>query len=125
MKLIELLEARFSIHSLSKEKMPVKLAYRFTKFLKETNTEEDFYKEKLQEILLKYGEKDENGNYVVTPTGRKIREDAKDECFAAVVELESTEVDKPDISFTINELGELKMSPETMNSLFAFIKEEE
>lgn len=124
MKLVELLEARNAIRSLFQEKMSVRLAYRFTKFLKETHTEESFYNEKLQGIMIKYGEKDENGKFVETATGTKIREESRDDCFASVIELESTEVDTPSVLFTVEELSELKMSPETMNSLFAFIKEE-
>lgn len=123
MKITEILKARSAVASIYSEKIPAKLAYKFTKFLKETDTEEDFYKEKLQGIMNEYGEKDENGNFVEVNNGIKIKDSEKEKCFSEVLELESTDIDKPRTAFSIDEFDEIKLSTEVMIALFAFIKE--
>ena len=123
MKITEILKARSAVASIYTEKLPSKLAYKFTKFIKETDAEEDFYKERLQSILKEYGEKDENGKYVEVTNGIKIKDAEKGECFAAVAELEATEVDTPKTRFSIDEFDDIKLSTEVMVALFAFIEE--
>lgn len=123
MKITEILEARKAVLSIYTEKLPSKLAYKFTKFLKETNTEEEFYKEKLQGIMKEYGEKDDSGKYIEVNNGIKIKDADKEKCIMAVVELEATEVDVPKTKFTIDEFGDIKLSTEVMVALFAFIEE--
>ena len=77
----------------------------------------------MQEIIEKYGEKDEGGNFIETETGIQIQKEYRDDCHKAIVELESTEVDKPSLSITYDELEDIKISTEGMTSLFAFIEE--
>ena len=55
MKLFEIMRARMTVAMLYKEKVAGKLAYKFLKFLSATETDEKFDKEKLQEIIEKYG----------------------------------------------------------------------
>lgn len=123
MKLFEIINARMTVAMLYKEKVAGKLAYKFLKFLSATETDEKFYKEKLQEIIEKYGEKDEKGKFIETETGIQIQKEYRDDCHKAIVELESTEVDKPSLSITYDELEDIKISTEGMTSLFAFIQE--
>lgn len=123
MKLFEIIRARMIVATLYKEKVAGKLAYKFLKFLTATETDERFYREKLQEIIEKYGEKDEKGKFIETETGIQIQKEYRDDCQKAIVELESTEVDKPSLSITYDELEDIKISTEGMTSLFAFIEE--
>lgn len=123
MKLFEIMRARMTVATLYKEKVAGKLAYKFLKFLSATETDEKFYKEKLQEIIEKYGEKDEKGKFIETETGIQIQKEYRDDCHKAIVELESTEADKPSLSITYDELEDIKISTEGMTSLFAFIEE--
>lgn len=123
MKITEILKARVAVASIYTEKLPSKLAYKFTKFIKETDTEEDFYKEKLQGIMKEYGEKGKDGKYVEVNNGIKIKDADKEKCFAAVAELEATEVDTPKTKFSIDEFDDIKLSTEVMVALFAFIEE--
>lgn len=123
MKISDILKARNAIASIYSDKLSSKLAYKFTKFLKGTETEENFYREKMQDILKKYGEVDEYGNLTEANNGVKIRSDKRNECFSAIADLESTEVDKPEIFFTIEELDEVKLSTEAMVGIFDFVKE--
>ena len=123
MRLSEIIKARMTVAMLYREKIAGKLAYKFLKFLTATETDERFYREKLQEIIEKYGEKDEKGEFIETKTGIQIQKEYRDDCQKAIVELESTEVDKPSLSITYDELEDIKISTEGMTSLFAFIEE--
>ena len=51
MKLFEIIKARMTVAMLYREKIAGKLAYKFLKFLSATETDERFYREKLQEII--------------------------------------------------------------------------
>ena len=123
MRLSEIIKARMTVAMLYREKIAGKLAYKFLKFLTATETDERFYREKLQEIIEKHGEKDEKGKFIETETGIQIKKECRDDCHKAIVELESTEVDKPSLSITYDELEDIKISTEGMTSLFAFIEE--
>lgn len=125
MKLNELLAARIVITSNAKEKISASLAYKFLKFLKDSDTEEVFYKSKLQEILNVFGDKDDNGNLIPQgDNGIQIKAENQPECFKQIAELDSTEVVAPNIQFTIKELEELKLSVADMASIFSFVKDE-
>lgn len=125
MKLNELLAARIVITSIAKEKISASLAYKFLKFLKDSDTEEVFYKSKLQEILNTFGDKDDNGNLIPQgDNGIQIKSENQPECLKQIAELDSTEVVAPNIQFTIKELEELKLSVADMASIFSFVKDE-
>lgn len=123
MKIIDIIMARRAVASIYTEKLPFTLAYKFTKFLKETDTEEVFHKEKLQSIINDYGEKDEKGNLVLIENGFKVKDGETEKCFAAMKELDSTDVETPQTTFNLNDFGDIKLSTEVMVALFAFIEE--
>lgn len=123
MRLCEIIRARITVATLYREKVAGKLAYKFLKFLTATETDERFYKEKMQDIIETYGEKDEQGKFIETEAGIQIQKEYREDCHKAIVELESTEVDKPSLSITYDELEDIKISTEGMTSLFAFIEE--
>lgn len=123
MKIIEIINARNVIESIFTEKISSRLAYKFTKFLKETDVEEDFYKKRLRDIMKKYGETDEHGNYIIINNNIKIKDTYRDTCMSDVEELDNTDVEMPNIVFNIDEFEDIKLSIEKMCSLFAFIKE--
>ena len=125
MKLGEVIKARTVIGTLYKEKISVKLAYKFMKFINATQKDEDFLNEKMQEIIKEYGERDDKNKFVEAEGGGiRIAPDKQKECMEKTVELDETEVDDPGMTFTLDELGELKLSIVDMNALYPFIKEE-
>ena len=125
MKLKDIIKARTVIGTLYREKISVKLAYKFMKFINATQKDEDFINEKMQEIIKEYGERDEKNKFVEAEGGGvKINPDKQEECMAKTIELDKTEVDDPGIVFTLDELDELKLSIVDMNALYPFIKEE-
>lgn len=123
MKITEIIAARRALASIYAEKIPSMLAYKFTKFLKETDTEEEFHREKFQSIVNDYGEKDEKGNLILVENGFKVKDGETEKCFAAMKELDLTEVEKPKIMFNLNDFDGINLSTEVMVALFAFIEE--
>jgi len=125
MTLNDVLKARTVVSMVYKEKMPVKLAYKFMKFLKTTQKDEDFVNEKTKEFIEEYGERDKDNQFVYTDTGGvKVKADKHEECAAKMAELRDTEVDDYEITFTIDELEDLKLSVEDITALSPFIVEE-
>ena len=122
-KLNDLIRAKKVIESLSREKVAIKTSYKFMKFINTVQADEDFYQNKFREIIEEFAEKDGDGKYIASEGGVKIQEDKREECFKAVADLEGTEVDKPNIIFTLDEIGELKLSTEDLAPLFLFIEE--
>lgn len=124
MKLNEIITARNTIASLYKEKVSPNLAYKFIKFIKNTQIDEEFAKKEMQRILDVYGEKDENGKFISgSDGGIKICEDKKDECYKEIESINNTEVDDVGVVFTLSEFEELRLSAEDINAIFSFIKE--
>lgn len=125
MKLVELIFARETILKYSNEKLSAKLAYKFMKFIKTTENEEAFLKQRITDIINEYGDKDTNGNIEVLDKGVKIKQGRILECKKAINELYDTEIDAPRIKFSLLELQELQLSMKEMSSLERFIIEEE
>ena len=125
MTLNDVLKARTVVSAVYREKMPVKLAYKFMKFLKITQKDEDFVNEKTREFIEEYGERDKDNQFVYTDNGGvKVKADKHEECVAKMTELRNTEVDDYEITFTVNELEDLKLSVEDITALSPFIVEE-
>lgn len=124
MTIVDIVSARKVITQLQQEKVPFALAYKFVKFMKETDTENDFYKDKLQDIMEAYGDKDEKGNYITVENGGiKIKDGYQEECVKKLNELENTEVTNvPSVTFDSSDFDKLELSIEDVNALYAFIK---
>lgn len=124
MQIIKLIQAKNVLAPVFQEKLSPKLSYKLMKFLNKINVEERFYGEKMREIIAQYCEKDNDGKYIQTDVGLQIKNGCIDECNQAISELDLTEVDVPDIAFTIDELSEIKLSVNDMMALSPFITEE-
>lgn len=123
MKIKQLIEAKRVIMPLVQEKLSPRLSYKLMKFIKEIEVEEDFYNKKLNELVDKYGERDENDKLVYTDDGVKIREDKMSDCNAELQEIGDVDVDAPSITFTLDELDSVKLSVSDMFFLQDFIVE--
>lgn len=123
MKIKQLIEAKRVIMPLVQEKLSPRLSYKLMKFIKEIEVEEDFYNKKLNELVDKYGERDDNDKLVYTDNGVKIREDKMPDCNAELQEIGDVDVDAPSITFTLDELDSVKLSVSDMFFLQDFIVE--
>lgn len=104
-------------------KMPVKTAYKFSKIDKIIKEEMEFYQNKINEIIECYGEKNNNGDYVILESGIKIKEDFRVQCQQEIIELENLEIEIADIFFTLDELEIFQLSINDLGILEQFIQE--
>lgn len=123
MKLNKLLQARKVLGKHANEPIPTLLAYKILKFMKASDTEGAFYDDKLKDIIMKYGERDESGNLVNSNAGVNIARDKIEECENEIKELDETDVEKPQITFTIQELTPINFSVSELYSLDELIEE--
>jgi len=123
MKINKLITAKESILPLCQERVSPRLAYKMMKFLSALEVEEAFYDAKMKEIIEAYGERNDKGEFVFSGDGVKIARDKIDECNAALSELLNTDVDAPQIVFTLDELNELRMSVKDVRAISDFIQE--
>lgn len=118
MKLGNIQEAVKVIIKYSNERVEFSTAYKFAKFIKDTDMQCEFYNSKVQEILNEYAEKDDNGNM-------KIKAGVNSDEFSEKIKiLSDTEVEAPKIKFELSDFSDLKVSAKEMLALSEFIEEE-
>lgn len=125
MKMYEILNLSGIYESIKNEKMPIKTAYKLSKLIKTIEEEDQFYRTKFQELIEEYGEKDENGQYVLinNDTSVKIIDGKQKECSEKMNDLQNIEVKTPDIKFALEELESINMTVEMITALMPFIED--
>lgn len=116
--------ARAALNKISHSAMPAKTAYKISKLSNFLKDDADFYTERLSQIIEQYGEKDENGEPVISGSGYKIQKDKTDECTAAIKELSEIEAAVPDAKIYLSELDGVELSPDDIAAIYAFIEED-
>ena len=123
MKINEALEYHHLYQRLKNEPVKIKLAYKLNKLNLRVSEEISLYEETLGKILNKYAQKDEKGNFIgnADNSGVLIQEEFLGICHQEVEELQSIEFEIPDISFTLDELEGLKITPAELSCLESLI----
>lgn len=123
MELNKAIAIRDIYNAIKTEKMPFKTSYNLKKLADAADKHFKFYGDELNKLISEYGDKDENGNFKFTSDGTsiQIQEDKLQECFAKVTELEMLDVDMPNVSFDVEDFGDLKLTPEEVGILAEFI----
>lgn len=116
--------ARAALNKISHSAMPAKTAYKISKLSNFLKDDANFYTERLSQIIEQYGEKDENGEPVISGNGYKIQEDKTDECTAAIKELSEIEATTPDAKIYLSELDGVELSPDDIAAIYDFIEED-
>ena len=116
--------ARAALNKISHSAMPAKTAYKISKLSNFLKDDADFYTERLSQIIEQYGEKDENGEPVISGSGYKIQKDKTDECTAAIKELSEIEAAVPDAKIYLSELDGVELSPDDIAAIYDFIEED-
>ena len=124
MTMFEILGFKDIYPLLTKAAFPIKAAYKINKLVDYVEEELVFYNHELQNILEKYAEKEENGNYKLTEdlTGVKIQPDKITECEKEMDSLNALEVTTPPVSIDIEELSDLSLTIKDMAKLAPFLK---
>lgn len=104
--------------------MPLRLSYKFSKLLSKIEKDNEFFMEKTREIVLKYAEKDENGNYIQNEGNVRVTPENIPLANKELDELNNIEMEDIDITFTLEELESLSIAPEALQPLLPFIKED-
>lgn len=129
MKLSEILTFQDFVGTFTDRKLPIKIAYAFQKYEKQIEPSLEFYRNKIQEIVANYAEKDENGNPVLINEGRgiSVKEEFREQCEKEITELYSLEVDVDPMNFTIEDLEKvegLELTIPQLATLSNFIKQD-
>lgn len=124
-KMYQILEFEKFYNKIKDVKMSIKTAYKFSRFMREIDNERIFYQTKFQSIIETYGEKDEEGNFILTQdkTGIQIKKAELNKCQKEVTELSNLEVEISGIDISIEELENFELTLQDMNILMPFIKE--
>lgn len=126
MKLQTIETLQSSLTQLKSQEMPLRLSYKFSKLLSKIEKDSEFFTEKTREVILKYAEKDENGDFVQTEDGNiRIQTGKIEEANKAMMELNDIEVEDINITFTLDELESLSIAPEVLQPLLPLIVEDE
>lgn len=124
MKIITFINAARIFTEAAQIKVSPKLAYKIMKFCKSAAEDEKFYIEKRNEIISNYVKRDAEGQIITDDNGLIIiMEDKILEVNQALEALDELEIEIPPITYTIEELEELKLSVADMFTLEEFIKE--
>lgn len=124
-KITEILDFASFYGAVKSKKMSIATAYKLNKLANAVETEVEFYRNKLQEIIQTYSEKDENGEYVVIDGGEgvKIVEGKEEECGKAMYELQNFEIELPDIVFGIDEFANVEITLEEFAHIAPFMRD--
>ena len=107
------------------QKLPFKTSYRITLLAQEIEKHINYYQEQFRSLLQEYGKKDENGNLRPTEDGSGVllEEATMSEAYTKLNELHELDVELPDVKFTLDDFGNIELSPEEMYIIFPFIED--
>lgn len=102
--------------------LPIKTSYKIMKIVSIIEVEEKFFNQKLAALIEKYGEKNDNGEYVyVDDSNIKIVEDLRVDCEKEIKELQDLEIEIPDYKFTLIDFNEANFTPREVFMLEPFL----
>lgn len=111
------------LEEITQKEMSFKLAYKFSKMLEKIEKDYQFYIEKFRDLINHYAEKDEQNNPIVENNNIKIKKEFMLEAEEALLELRNIDIEDIDISFSLEELEDLRIKPSILQFLLPFIKE--
>lgn len=111
------------IVSIRDKSFSIKTQYKFLKLAKALDSELMIINEQKQRLIEKYVQVDENGEYVVNEDGGLVIKDNLVQDFQQKLsELDEMEIELPDLTFTLEELEDLKLSLQEIFYLEKFIE---
>ena len=124
MKIIEALKFLELYLKLRDQSLPLKTSYKLSKLARRLETEQNFYQDKLRKILSQYAEKDEKGEIKFNERGDIVFiPETIRECEKEITELQNFKIEDIEITFTLDELEALQITPLELNCLFPLITE--
>ena len=124
----DLSSAMNSYQKINKEKFSLKTAYKLTRLFQDIEKEVECYEKVVKNTLIKYSEKDENGEPIIhqTEQGDSVQLSPENQiiCINEINELGNSEVEIKDCQIYLDEFGDISVSIEELKGLMPFIKEE-
>lgn len=105
-------------------RMPFKIAFKLHKINVEAQSATEFYREKLEALVLEYAEKDDKGNIKTTENGISLKPETSEECQEKIRELQSVEWESENFVFTEEEIemfNNFELTPMQWSALFPFL----
>ena len=124
--MLNVLELNEFYNNIKNKKLPFQVAYKFSKIIRLIQGDVDFFEKEMNKLLNEYGKRDETGQFIFTEDnkGVVIQEEYIDKCNEKMNELYHLPITiEGDISFTVEELGFLDMTPQEISILMPFIRE--
>lgn len=124
--MINVLELNGFYNNIKNKKLPFQIAYKFSKIVGLIQGDVDFFEKEMGKLLDEYGKRDKTGQFIPTEDnkGFVIQEEYIDKCGKKMNELYHLPITiEGDISFTVEELGFLDMTPQEISILMPFIRE--
>ena len=102
-----------------------KTAHKLSKLSKAIEEEIRFYREKMTELIEQYAQKDDEGNYIYINDGRDIalKPETMVECQTKIIELESMEIELPNITFSVDEFENTTLTVDELQPILPFIED--
>ena len=133
-KMGRVLDLNAIIDSIYQKKFPIGTSYKIVKIKEDIKKELEFYREKFNEIIQEFGDKDENGNLLfrrdVDANGNeipgtesiKIQEGKIDECNKVLEELQQIDVEIDTRGLSVEDLGNVEFSAGELEVLVPFLE---
>lgn len=105
--------------------LPIRTSYKLAKLFAAADKEVSFYKKKMQEIIMLFSVKDDKGNPVYAEDGSyvKVLPEKMPECQNEIHQLNTLEIEMPNITFILDDFGEVNLSTESLRAILPFIQE--
>lgn len=102
-----------------------KTAHKLTKLSKAVDEEIGFFRDKMTELIEQYAQKDDEGNYVYINDERDIAiiPEKIQECQAKIRELETMEIELPNITFSVDEFENTTLTVDELQPILPFIED--
>ena len=123
LKLGSVIDFNVFYNAVKTQKLSFRTLYKLSTLAKALDEKIVFYQEQLQGILKECGELDASGNFVSTEDGSgiKLLPGKQQTCMEKLAELQSVEVELPDIKFDIEDFGDIELTLEVFNIISPFI----
>lgn len=114
LKLSQIVQINQIFEEFSDSPLTIKTSYKIMKVLEQLQEDSNFFKEKLAELINKYGERDSNNQLIIQNDSYKIKDEDKEKFDNDYYELQGIENELNLETFTLDELEELKLSPKKL-----------
>ena len=112
-----------TVDKIKDKKFNIQTQYKILKLKKSMQEELDLTQDVILKACDEFWEKDEEGNIITTPEGAvKFKIDKEPELQQKLKEIDNTEIQVPDIYFTLDELEGLDLTLEELQIFMVFIK---